>query len=150
MEDTLDVTISREVGLTDWTGDMKLKKSLLVLASGTISVIGIIYGVSPRWFSETFLVESQAPGVDQSHILRAVMMLYLGLGAFWLYCAFSQKYRDAGIIVLAVFCGGLVTGRILSVVLDGIPSPILCVYIAMELGLVPVCIWLLKREEEGG
>lgn len=129
---------------------MNLKKALLILSFGTISVIALIYGVSPQWFFQTFLVESQAPSVDQSHILRAVMMLYLGLGAFWLYCAFSQKYRDAGIIVLAVFCGGLVTGRILSLVLDGMPSPILCVYIAMELGLVPICVWLLKREEKDG
>ena len=73
------------------------------------------------------------------------MTLYIGLGLFWLYCAFSTKYRDAGIIVLAVFCGGLVTGRILSVIIDGIPSPILLVYIGMELGLVPICIWVLRR-----
>ena len=113
----------------------------------TISVIGLLYGVSPDWFYETFLVNSKAPGIDQSHILRAVMMLYLGLGLFWLYSAFSDKYRDAGIIVLGVFCAGLVAGRILSVVIDGTPSPILILYIFMELGLVPVCIWLLKREE---
>ena len=76
------------------------------------------------------------------------MMLYIGLGAFWLYCAFSDKYRDAGIIVLAIFCGGLVAGRILSVVVDGIPSPILNLYIIMELSLVPVCVWLLKRDKK--
>lgn len=74
------------------------------------------------------------------------MTLYLGLGGFWLYCAFSGKYQDAAIIVLAVFCGGLVIGRILSVLLDGIPSPILLVYVVMELGMVPICVWVLKRD----
>ena len=69
-------------------------------------------------FFESFLINSVPPSIDQSHILRAVMMLYLGLGLFWLFCAFSDKYRDAGIIVLAVFCGGLVTGRLLSVILE--------------------------------
>ncbi|MDC1286803.1 DUF4345 domain-containing protein [Gammaproteobacteria bacterium] len=125
---------------------MQLKKGLLVVAFMTITVIGLVYGVSPQWFYETFLVNSQTPGIDQSHILRAVMMLYLGLGLFWLYCAFSGKYRDAGIIVLGVFCAGLVSGRILSVVVDGTPSPILILYIGMELALVPICIWLLKRD----
>ena len=125
---------------------MQLRKGLLVISFMTISVIGLVYGVSPQWFYETFLANSQTPGVDQSHILRAVMMLYLGLGLFWLYCAFSDKYRDAGIVVLGVFCAGLVSGRILSVVVDGTPSPILVVYILMELGLVPICIWLLKRD----
>ena len=125
---------------------MALKKALLVMSFFTITVIALLYGVSPQWFFDSFLASEASPGVDQSHILRAVMTLYLGLGLFWLYCAFSDKYRDAGVIVLAVFCGGLVAGRILSVVVDGVPSPILLVYIAMELGLVPVCLWLLKRE----
>ena len=125
---------------------MNLKKGLLVLSFLTITVIALLYGISPAWFFDTFLEGSNSPSVDQSHILRAVMCLYLGLGLFWLYCAFSDRYRDAGIIVLAIFCGGLVTGRLISLVIDGMPSPILLVYIAMELGLVPICIWLLKRE----
>jgi uncharacterized membrane protein len=104
---------------------MKLKKALLVTAFLTVSVIALLYGVSPQWFFESFLINSNSPSVDQAHILRAVMMLYLGLGLFWLYCAFTDKYRDAGVIVLAVFCGGLVTGRLLSVFVDGVPSPIL-------------------------
>ena len=125
---------------------MQLKKVLLVLSFVTVCVIALLYGISPQWFFDTFLVTSQEPGIDQSHILRAVMMLYIALGLFWLYCAFSDKYRDAGIIVLAIFCGGLATGRVLSVIVDGIPSPILILYIFMELSLVPLCIWLMKRE----
>ena len=124
---------------------MILKKALLVLSFVTISVIALLYGVSPRWFFDSFLLSEASPGIDQAHILRAVMTLYLGLGLFWLFCAYSDKYRDAGVIVLAVFCGGLVAGRILSVIVDGVPSPILLVYIGMELGLVPVCLWLLNR-----
>ena len=125
---------------------MQLKKGLLVIAFVTICIIALLYGASPQWFFETFLVDSQNPSIDQSHILRAVMMLYIALGLFWLYSAFSDKYRDAGLVVLAVFCGGLVTGRILSVIVDGTPSPLLSVYIFMELSLVPVCIWLLRRD----
>ena len=124
---------------------MQLKKVLLVFAFVTVCTIALLYGISPQWFFETFLVDSQNPSIDQSHILRAVMMLYIALGLFWLYSAFSDKYRDAGLVVLAVFCGGLVTGRILSVIVDGTPSPLLSVYIFMELSLVPVCIWLLRR-----
>ena len=125
---------------------MQLKKVLLVLSFVTVCVIALLYGISPQWFFDTFLVTSQKPSIDQSHILRAVMMLYVALGFFWLYCAFSDRYRDAGIIVIAVFCGGLVAGRILSVIVDGIPSPILILYIFMELSLVPVCIWLMRRD----
>ena len=124
---------------------MQLKKGLLILSFFTISAIALLYGVSPEWFFGAFLVDSQPPNIDQSHILRAVMMLYIALGLFWLWSAFSDKYRDAGLLVLCIFCGGLVAGRILSVVVDGVPSPILLLYIAMELGMVPICIWLLRR-----
>jgi len=124
---------------------MLLKKGLLILSFFIISVIALLYGVSPEWFYGTFLVDSIPPNVDQSHILRAVMMLYIALGLFWLWSAFSDKYRDAGVMVLCIFCGGLVVGRILSVAVDGVPSPILLLYIAMELGMVPICIWLLWR-----
>ena len=126
---------------------MILKKSLLILSFLTISTIALLYGVSPQWFFESFLIDSQAPTVDQSHILRAVMGLYIALGLFWLYAAFNNKFRDAGILVLAIFCGGLVTGRILSVIIDGLPSSIMIVYIFMELSLVPICVWLLRQED---
>lgn len=129
---------------------MNLKKALLFTAFGSVSVIALLYGVSPRWFFATFLLHSQAPSIDQSHILRAVMMLYLALGLFWLYCAFSEKYRDAGLVVLAVFCGGLVAGRILSLIIDGVPSPLLVIYLLVELSIVPLCIWLLRRGDSAG
>ena len=125
---------------------MKLKAGLLVFSCLTVTVIALLYGVSPVWFSETFLSNSSPPSTDQAHILRAVMMLYLALGGFWLWSAFSDKYRDAGVLVLCIFCGGLVAGRILSVTIDGLPSTLLIVYIAMELAIVPVCIWLLQRK----
>ncbi|MGB0259078.1 MAG: DUF4345 domain-containing protein [Coraliomargarita sp.] len=121
-----------------------LKKPALILSCLTISVIACLYGIAPSWFFGTFLGQDSI-SIDQAHILRAVTTLYLSLGLFWLYCAFREDYQDVGILLLAIFCGGLVIGRILSVFMDGMPSPILLVYIAMELGLVPVCLWLLKK-----
>ena len=123
---------------------MDLKKICLIFAFFTILVIANLYGVSPEWFSKTFLAQENT-SIDQAHILRAVTTLYISLGCFWLYCAFHQEYQNVGIAVLAIFCGGLVIGRIGSVFLDGMPSPILLVYIGMELGLVPICLWLLKQ-----
>jgi len=122
-----------------------LKKGLLIVSFFGVSAIELVYGVFPEWFFETFLVESHPPSVDQLHILRAVMMLYMAFGLFWLWSAFSESYRDAGVLVLCVFCGGLAAGRILSVVVDGIPSPLLILYIFVELSLFPVCIWFLRR-----
>ncbi|AHF05481.1 hypothetical protein MARPU_08550 [Marichromatium purpuratum 984] len=128
---------------------LQVKKWLLILSFLTITLIGLMYGLSPPWFVGTFLAATMPPDIDQSHMLRAMMTLYLALGGFWLYCAFTDAYRDAGVIVLAVFCGGLVVGRITSVILDGLPSPVLVLYIFMELGLVPLCVYLLRGKVWG-
>lgn len=127
---------------------MCLKKPLLIFSFLTIIVIASLYGVSPTWFGDSFLSSATQISVDQAHVFRAVMMLYIALGVFWLYCAFSEKMRDVGVIVLAIFCGGLVSGRILSILVDGMPSTILLVYTAMELALVPVCFFVLKRGKQ--
>lgn len=46
--------------------------------------------------------------LDIAHILRAVMGLYLALGAFWLFAAFSDKYRNFAVLSVLLFAGGLV------------------------------------------
>ncbi|MFC4992397.1 DUF4345 domain-containing protein [Rubritalea tangerina] len=126
---------------------MNIRSILLIFASLTITVIALLYGISPTWFFETFLATEAAPSIDQTHILRAVTTLYLSLGGFWLWSAFSDKYRDAGVLVLGIFCGGLVIGRVISIIVDGMPSTILLVYTLMELSLVPVCVWVLRSKK---
>ena len=76
--------------------------------------------------------------MDFAHILRALMSLYVALGLFWLFSAFNDKYRNTAVLTTGIFAGGLVIGRLLSLLADGQPSPIMLVYIAMELGLIPV------------
>lgn len=125
---------------------MMIKKAFLVIAFFTVSTIALAYGVNPDWFAATFL-DIPELDVDFAHILRAVMGLYLALALFWLYAAFNARYRDAALIVLIIFCGGLVAGRLLSVFLDGQPSPLLILYIVMELALVPIGIWIYRLKD---
>jgi hypothetical protein len=75
------------------------------------------------------------------------MGLYVAFGLFWFSSAFSDKYRDAALLTTMLFAGGLVAGRILSLFADGQPSPLLTLYIAMELVLVPVAYWVYKLPE---
>jgi len=107
---------------------MKIKKAFLISAFILVSTIGLLYGVDPQWFARTFL---DLPQLDKNiaHILRAVMCLYLALGLFWLYSAFSEKYRDAAILTTIIFSGGLVVGRIISYFNEGQPAPLLTFYI---------------------
>ena len=125
---------------------MTIKKYFLIFAFVAVSAIGLLYGVSPQWFARTFLNMPAIP-LDVAHILRAVMGLYLALGLFWLFSAFSDKYRNAAVLTTMIFAGGLVTGRLVSLFADGQPSPLLVAYIAIELLLIPVAFWVFRLPE---
>jgi len=124
----------------------RLRQSLLFLASFTVAAIALGYGVSPRWFAQTLLGVNELD-VNFTHILRAVMGLYLGLATFWLVGAFNKQYRNVALVILMIFSGGLVLGRILSFLVDGQPSLLLQFYAGIELAVLPVAFWLLQLRE---
>ncbi len=125
---------------------MKIKQAFLIAAFGIVSVIALLYGVSPQWFARTFL---DMPLLDRNiaHILRAVMGLYLALGLFWLYAAFTENYRNIAILTTMIFSGGLVTGRIISLFNEGQPAPLLTFYIFAEFALTPLAYWVFTLKE---
>ncbi len=126
---------------------MIIKKYFLIFAFSAVAIIALLYGVSPQWFMQTFLDTSEY-SLDIAHILRAVMGLYLALGLFWLYAAFNEPYRNFAVLTTMLFSGGLVTGRIISLLTDGVPSALLLLYVAMEFILVPVAYWVYKLPNE--
>ena len=122
---------------------MQIKKYFLILSSFTIFAVGSLYGVSPDWFSRTFLGLVQLDR-NFAHILRAMMCLYFGFALFWLFAAFSDKYRNAALLTVVLFPAGLMIGRILSLVADGQPSPLLLAYLIAELIQAPVAYWIFR------
>jgi hypothetical protein len=125
---------------------MSIKRSYLIFAFCAVSLIALMYGVDPHWFARTFLGVPEL-NRDFSHILRAVTGLYMALGCFWLYAAFRPDYQNVAILTTAVFAGGLVVGRLLSFALDGWPSAILVFYTILELGLLPIALWVFRRAD---
>lgn len=123
-----------------------MKAAFLVLASVAVAIIALLYGVSPAWFARTFLGLSN---LDQgfSHILRAVMGLYLALGCFWLVSAFNPALRNTAILTTMVFAGGLVLGRLVSFIVDGQPAPLLQLYAAIELAFILAAYWVYTRSQ---
>jgi hypothetical protein len=125
---------------------MQIKKLYLIFASCAVSIIALLYGVSPNWFARTFLDVRQLDA-DLAHILRAVMGLYIAFAIFWLFAAFHDGYRNPAILTTVVFCGGLVSGRLISLFAEGRPAPLLILYIFMEFALVPLGYWVFKRPD---
>jgi len=126
---------------------MLIKKYFLIFAFSAVAIIALLYGVSPQWFMQTVLNVPQ-PSLDIAHILRAVMGLYLSLGLFWLYAAFNDTYRNFAVLSTLLFSGGLVSGRIISLFADGLPSGILILYVVLEFILVPLAFWIFKLPDE--
>ncbi|MEG6507528.1 DUF4345 domain-containing protein [Methyloligella sp. 2.7D] len=124
----------------------KLKRGFLIVAFAAVSIIAAGYGIDPDWFAKTFLGLGQLD-VSLAHICRAVMGLYLALAVFWLVCALRNTHKDAAILTVMIFAGGLLAGRLLSFAVDGEPAPLLIVYAAMELITVPLAWWIYKLPE---
>lgn len=124
----------------------KIKKYFLIFAVSTIFVVALLYGVSPHWFAATFFGITQLD-LNLAHILRAFMCLYLGFGLFWLFAAFSDKYRNMALLTVILFPAGLVIGRIISFFADGRPAPLLLVYLFFELIQVPIAYWVFRLPE---
>lgn len=125
---------------------MRIKRAYLILAFATASLIALLYGISPSWFASTFLGMTELP-TSIAHILRAIMCLYLALACFWLFSAFSESRRNSAVLTTIVFSAGLVTGRLLSFLIDGQPAPLLIFYASVELLFVPIAIWVYMRPE---
>jgi hypothetical protein len=114
---------------------MQIKKAYLTMASVAVTIIALLYGISPAWYASTFLGIADL-NLNVAHILRAVTGLYLALAAFWLYSAFNDKYRNTAVLTTILFAGGLAVGRCVSLIVDGQPAPVLLVYGAMEIAVV--------------
>ncbi len=93
----------------------------LMLTAGGLALVAVGYGFAPHTAIGS-LVDLPMDSVDQVHLLRAVMGLYLGLACFWLLGASRPTYARAAVMSVVFFMFGLAFGRIASMVFDGIPS----------------------------
>ena len=60
--------------------------------------------------------------IDELNFSKAIMGLYLGFSVLWILGILNSNYLKAALISNIVFMIGLGFGRLLSMVIDGIPS----------------------------
>jgi hypothetical protein len=75
------------------------------------------------------------------------MGLYLALVIFWVIGAFKVQLRQAALYSLVVFMFGLAAGRILSIIVDGVPNWLLIVYTILELSFGTIGLLLVKKSD---
>ena len=126
-----------------------MMKLFLLVAGVFLIPVALTYGVVPAATLPKFMnftVES----TDQTHIFRALMGLYLGMVAFCIIAAFTPEWQRAAVIWAVFFAYSLAIGRILSLIVDGMPSPILLFYLAVELAVGTWGLLVLARERRKG
>ncbi|MEO1700547.1 MAG: DUF4345 domain-containing protein [Pseudomonadota bacterium] len=116
---------------------------LLVMSIGLFP-IALSYGAMPE-VSLPLLYGINDPDLPTQHIFRAVMGLYLGMISFWLAGVLRPNLRTAALWILFVFVTGIALGRVLSLVLDGWPGPLLVFYLFAEIGLAATSWFLINK-----
>ncbi len=126
---------------------MKFRQIFLLVAGLGLIPLALSYGAMPDWtLSKLFGISVES--TNETHIFRGVMGLYLGFALFWILGAISDGLREAALWSLVVFMLGLAAGRVLSVVVDGMPHWLLFVYLLLELGIGGLGILLIRQRED--
>ena len=123
------------------------ERSLLILAALGLVPIALSYGLMPS-ASVTYLLGFPVEGVNQTHVFRAIMGLYLANALFWLVASTKPKLQQSALWVLFLFMAGLAGGRALSILLDGLPGAILVFYLIAELVFAVLSLMLLLKNGE--
>jgi hypothetical protein len=109
-----------------------MMKLYLLAVAAILVPVALSYGVDPAVVLPKFMTIT-VEGTDQTHIFRALMCLYLGMSTFCVIAAFKPALRHVAVIWAVFFALSLAIGRIISLIVDGPPSRILDVYLAVEL-----------------
>ncbi len=117
------------------------KNLQLLISAVVVFFIAIYYGL----FTDKILpilFDFNVETVDLKNIFRSLMSLYLGMVTLWILGILKPKLWQTATIVNIVFMGSLALGRILSLLIDGIPSTCFLVGLMLEVLLV---FWGVKN-----
>jgi hypothetical protein len=124
---------------------MKLSRVYLIFSAVGLLPIALSYGVDPNRILPKLLQILPIEG-DVVHVFRAMMGLYLATIVLWLLGAIrGGPLMRTALISEIVFMSGLAAGRLLDLLLDGWPSPMLIAYTVAELLLAAWGVLCLKK-----
>src|SRR5262245_27368355 len=116
-----------------WVQDMM--KLFLLVAGVFLIPVALSFGLDPAATLPKLGMNVTVEGTDETHIFRALMGLYLGMVTFCIIAGFTPEWRHVAVIWAVFFAYSLAIGRVLSLIVDGMPSPILLFYLAVELAV---------------
>lgn len=95
-----------------------IRKNLHLIISILIVVpVALVYGFQPD-----LLFDITIKSIDEANIFKAIMGLYLTFSILWILGIFNPNYWYAATIANIIFMLGLALGRVISLIIDGLPS----------------------------
>ena len=103
--------------------------------------VAFFYGINPA-----NLIDVDVNTIDEHNLFKAIMGLYLGFSILWGIGVFKQEYFKPALISNVIFMLGLGFGRVVSILIDGMPSTGYFLGTLGELFLGFYGIWVLKNK----
>ena len=126
----------------------KITKAFLIFCAVGLMPIALSYGAKPS-SSLNLLFGITVDTINLTHILRAVMGLYLAMTLIWIMGAVNKSFAKPALVSCAVFMLGLAAGRVVSIILDGWPHWLLFIYAVLEviLGITAIYLYRLQNSQ---
>lgn len=122
---------------------MNRKNLHLLISIAVLIPAAFMYGLFPEKVLP-LLLDVSVDSVDLKNVFRAIMCLYLGVSGIWILGVLRSEYWKFASLLAAVFMGSLGAGRMISLIIDGIPSLLFVFGLFGELILAVFSMWQLK------
>lgn len=114
----------------------------LIISVIIVVPVAFIYGFAPDSEFDIHLST-----VDEFNFFKAVMGLYIGFSLLWILGIFKAKYLKMALITNMIFMFGLGFGRLISIIINGMPTDAYIYGTIGELILGFCGIWVLTRKK---
>ena len=124
--------------------NMKKESFFLVFVAIGVFSVSLGYGFLPN-LTMPFLYDIEVTNTNLLNILRAISGLYIALVTFWVIGAYNSNLQLPALWSLTIFMTGLALGRVVSILIDGLPSPIFIFYLCLEIIFGLIGYTLIKK-----
>jgi len=125
---------------------MKRESFFLVFVAIGVFCVSLGYGFLPN-LTMPLLYDIEVTNTNLLNILRAISGLYIALVIFWILGAYNSNLQLPALRSLTIFMTGIASGRVASILIDGLPSPIFIFYLFLEIIFSFIGYRLIKNKE---
>ena len=93
-----------------------ITKIHLIISVMVVIPVAFIYGFNPSSQFDIYLGT-----IDEQNFFKAIMGLYLGFSVLWLIGILKKSYLKLALVTNLIFMFSLAIGRLLSILIDGVP-----------------------------